>query len=386
LFSLGEEGTSYSNAAQAAETAADGGAFIVCAFTSSQDCQLFARACEEDSDCPPGTLCNLDGVSTVGTAFCNAPGEARDDVYEVERDVAAEVNPIPLDVLANDSLSESACVDPRFTILAVCGDGVQSQYEMDNADSCPTEPEPIGTVTFDEGDGEITYDAPEDGSCGFFDTFVYTVDLGGGVIDTAQVRVAVNCVCGDGITDGSEQCDEGEFNGDAGTCVEGCGGASEVIARCSEACLLNVLCGDGYIVAPEECDDTNTDNGDGCSSVCTRESECGNGEVELGEECDGGPTGNATCTANCVLRECGDAAGASNATTATSASATAATRPARSRRAAATAWSSRARTATTATPRPRTAAARPARSRTCAATAIVKAPRCATAQSSAAAP
>ena len=306
LFSLGDDGTSYSNAAQAAETAADGGAFIVCAFTSSQDCQLFARACMVDSDCPPGTLCNLDGVSSVGTAFCNAPGEARDDIYEVERDVSEAINPIPLDVLANDTLSESACVDPRFTILAVCGDGVQSQYEMDNEDSCPTEPEPIGTVTFDEDGGEITYDAPEDGSCGFFDTFVYTVDLGGGVIDTAQVRVAVNCVCGDGITDGSEQCDEGTFNGDAGTCVESCGGATPVLARCSESCLLNVLCGDGYIVAPEECDDTNTMNGDGCSSVCTRESECGNGQVELGEECDGGATGSATCTVNCVLRECGD--------------------------------------------------------------------------------
>jgi cysteine-rich repeat protein len=340
LFSLGEDGTSYSNAAQAAETAADGGAFILCAFTSSQDCQLFARVCEADGDCPPGTLCNTGNVSSGGVGFCNAPGEARDDTYQVERDVyktctstgaqngldctasdtaclaesgtcaqVGTIDPIPLDVLANDSLSESACVDPRFTIIAVCGDGVQSQYEMDEEESCPIEPEPIGTVTFDEDDGEITYDAPEDGSCGFFDTFVYTVDLGGGVIDTAQVRVAVNCVCGDGITDGSEQCDEGEFNGIAGTCVENCADvdtSNDVLARCSDSCLLNVLCGDGYIVAPEECDDSNTDNGDGCSSVCTRESECGNGTVEPGEECDAGATSSATCTVSCVLRECGD--------------------------------------------------------------------------------
>lgn len=341
LFSLGSEGTSYSNAAQAAETAADGGAFIVCAFTGSQDCQLFARACDTDSDCPPGTLCNLDGVSSVGQAFCNAPGEARDDVFAAERDVYKECvssgaqngldctadatacvadggiceqlgsfNPQALDVLANDSLSESACVDPRLTILAVCGDGVAQTYETAHPESCPidTEPDPIGTVTFDEGGGEITYDAPNDGSCGFFDTFVYTVDLGGGVIDTAQVRVAVNCVCGDGITDGNEQCDDGAFNGAAGTCVERCGGdiADDVLARCGTTCLLNVACGDGYIVTPEECDDRNTANGDGCSAVCTRESVCGNNVTELGEDCDDGPSGSATCNPNCTLPVCGD--------------------------------------------------------------------------------
>jgi cysteine-rich repeat protein len=340
LFTLGEIGTSYVNAAQAAETAPDGGAFIVCTFTSSEDCQIFSRTCESDADCPPGTTCNLDGdMGPVGVDFCNAPGEARDDIFEVERDVfrlctsdgdqngmdctASDTaclaqggscdqvganDPRLLDVLANDTLSESACVDPRFTILAVCGDGVMQPYEMDTPDNCPTDTEPMpnGTVTFQ--DGEIDYDAPDDGSCGFFDTFTYTVDLGGGDIQTAQVRVAVNCLCGDAIVDGNEQCDDGDFNGAPGACVDNCEGAPEeqVLARCSEQCLLNVLCGDGYIVSPEECDDGNTENGDGCSSVCTRESECGNGIVEQGEDCDDGPSGSDSCNPNCTIPDCGD--------------------------------------------------------------------------------
>ncbi|MDD9967057.1 MAG: DUF4215 domain-containing protein [Myxococcales bacterium] len=371
LFSLGEGGTSYANAAQAAETAPDGGSFIICTFTSSEDCQLFSRVCETDADCPPGTLCNLDGASSVGVNYCNAPGAARDDVFEADRDTykecasagaqngtdctasatACEADegtcdqvgqtlPIGLDVLANDTLSEAACVDPKFTLLAVCGDGVEQSYETSNPGSCPSdmEPMPRGTVTFDEGSGTITYDAPDDGSCGFFDTFTYTVDLGGGDVDTAQVRVAVSCVCGDGITDGNEQCDDGAFNGDPGTCVESCAGEPEdqVLARCSSECVLNVLCGDGYIVAPEECDDGAVcssnglldgdpcttpaqlqaceadggtcapQGGDGCSAVCTRESECGNGVTEVGEDCDDGPTGSDVCTANCLVRICGD--------------------------------------------------------------------------------
>jgi cysteine-rich repeat protein len=65
-------------------------------------------------------------------------------------------------------------------------------------------------------------------------------------------------VCGDGKVHGNvEECDEGEGNSDAGVCTSGC---------------KNNVCGDGNLyVGVEACDDGNVDGDDGCSAVCVVE-------------------------------------------------------------------------------------------------------------------
>jgi cysteine-rich repeat protein len=69
-------------------------------------------------------------------------------------------------------------------------------------------------------------------------------------------------VCGNGLTEGGEQCDDANTtNGDG----------------CSATCQLEgPACGDGSVQAPESCDDGNTVNGDGCSNTCQVESSLGN--------------------------------------------------------------------------------------------------------------
>ncbi len=58
------------------------------------------------------------------------------------------------------------------------------------------------------------------------------------------------------------------------------------------------VCGDGVVESPEECDDGNTVSGDGCSATCKIESaSCGNGIVEAGEECDG--AADTACPGEC---------------------------------------------------------------------------------------
>ena len=51
-----------------------------------------------------------------------------------------------------------------------------------------------------------------------------------------------------------------------------------------------IVCGNGILEDNEECDDGNTDNDDGCNSECKNEQqsepECGNGVLEDNEECD----------------------------------------------------------------------------------------------------
>ena len=65
------------------------------------------------------------------------------------------------------------------------------------------------------------------------------------------------------------------------------------------------VCGDGVKDTSEACDDGNTAAHDGCSPTCTIEAPvCGNGFVDVGEECDDGNLVNSDgCSSACVC-EC----------------------------------------------------------------------------------
>jgi len=153
------------------------------------------------------------------------------------------------------------------------------------------------------------------------------VDKDGGPIDP-------NAVCGDGLRQAGEACDDGNaLDGDG--CPADCR-SSEPNYDCSvagEPCLFT--CGNSGFEAGEACDDGNLDDGDGCSARCMAEegfgcarpgsacvpiSVCGNGQRERGEECDSGPTSDPGCNAckaeagywcstpgqPCVARVCGN--------------------------------------------------------------------------------
>lgn len=64
-------------------------------------------------------------------------------------------------------------------------------------------------------------------------------------------------VCGDGMMDDGEACDDGNTVAHDG---------------CSPTCTIEVpVCGNGFVDVGEECDDGNLVNGDGCSSACVCE-------------------------------------------------------------------------------------------------------------------
>ena len=66
-------------------------------------------------------------------------------------------------------------------------------------------------------------------------------------------------------------------------------------------CPYVAVCGDGIEQAGEACDDGNATDGDGCDRNCTP-SACGNGIVTAGEACDDGNTLDGDgCSQNCVI-------------------------------------------------------------------------------------
>jgi cysteine-rich repeat protein len=137
-------------------------------------------------------------------------------------------------------------------------------------------------------------------------------------------------VCGDGVVDAGESCDDGngvDADGCTNDCTipnprcgdgstdpgEGCDPPGYAAGAVGNVCRGDcTVCGDGVVNgAPgvEECDDGNLVDTDGCTNRCTiPPSTCGDGEVDPGETCDppgssAGGVGN-TCRGDCTV--CGD--------------------------------------------------------------------------------
>jgi cysteine-rich repeat protein len=70
--------------------------------------------------------------------------------------------------------------------------------------------------------------------------------------------------------------------------------------------LFSAVCGDGIINSGEECDDGNTNNLDRCPNDC-QVSVCGDDVIEGLEECD--PPNVGSCLSNCLLRSAGGGGG-----------------------------------------------------------------------------
>jgi cysteine-rich repeat protein len=122
--------------------------------------------------------------------------------------------------------------------------------------------------------------------------------------------------CGNGVKEGTEQCDTGSGAGTAGSCVMD-------LAK-GYACKTAV-CGDGYAEAGKEACDQGSQNGQKCSAppgqtcnycgnacsiITITMPLCGNGAKEEGEACDAGAANGkigGSCTADCKIPPvCGD--------------------------------------------------------------------------------
>ena len=76
--------------------------------------------------------------------------------------------------------------------------------------------------------------------------------------------------------------------------------------KCPNGCKSGVciVCGDGVVQAGEQCDDGNAVSSDGCSATCQTEQVqqnlCGNSVLEVGEQCDDGNIkDNDGCSSTC---------------------------------------------------------------------------------------
>src|SRR5205807_2566240 len=101
---------------------------------------------------------------------------------------------------------------------------------------------------------------------------------------------AKTAVCGNGVVEAGEECDDGNAND---------------CDACSNGCTLVTGCGDGVVCGNEQCDDGNGASCDGCSASCALEpgGRCGDGVVDAScnEQCDPPGPGSPECNYLCQL-------------------------------------------------------------------------------------
>jgi len=103
-------------------------------------------------------------------------------------------------------------------------------------------------------------------------------------------------ICGNGIIEDTEECDDGDDNGVACDPLydDSCTYCSNT---CEEITLEGGYCGDDNVdQGYEECDDGNNYDNDGCDANCIRE-YCGDNTINnINEECDDGANNGQECT------------------------------------------------------------------------------------------
>ncbi|MBN8612652.1 MAG: DUF4215 domain-containing protein [Deltaproteobacteria bacterium] len=228
-----------------------------------------------------GDGCSADCLTVDDRYVCPVPGRACVRVVTCGNariegsETCDDRNTTPEDGCDADCRREEGWVCPvagSACRAARCGDGLVAGFEVcDDGGTCSG-----GGGTRCTADAECV--AATDG-----DTCV--ARSGDGCSDACALEPGAVCPtpgavcgrsdCGDGVPEGTEECDDGNpLIGD------GCTPFCLREPRCTDGTCMAV-CGDEVVFAPETCDDGNTLSGDGCSSACVEETGYACDEVTL---------------------------------------------------------------------------------------------------------
>lgn len=180
---------------------------------------------------------------------------------------------------------------------AGCGDGLVAGFEScDDGGQCNGGAESACTADEDcttAGDGDSCEPRPGDGcdvGCQLEDGFACPT----------PGDACVATTCGDGVVEGTEDCDDGNS-----LIGDGCTPFCTREPDCTDG-TCTAVCGDEVVFAPETCDDGNVVSGDGCSASC---------EIETGYECEEVPLPDPeSVTLPVVIRDFMPACGADGVT------------------------------------------------------------------------
>jgi cysteine-rich repeat protein len=288
---------------------------------------------DDAEECDDGNAVDGDGCSTL--CLFETGAEVCDNGIDDDLDGLID---------CDDPDCVQACTEP------VCGNGIVEPGEMCD-DGNAADGDGCSALCMQEAGMEICSNGMDD-------------DLDG-LVDCADSDCSdhtwCNGSCGNGIVESGEQCDDGNANAGDGCapdctlepsaeiCDDRADNDSDGLTDCADPDCADdafCLCGNGVVEGNEECDDGNNTDGDGCASDCTVESvgpeicdnnidddmdgvidcldpdcsndpacssQCGDGVVDAGEACDDGNRDNTdgcpddpAAGGTCQPAACGD--------------------------------------------------------------------------------
>ncbi len=196
--------------------------------------------------------------------------------------------------MPNIDLQVWMCVAVSCGLVAGCGEDTagsltDSGSDGSNATSETESTSETETPTASESEGMGVCTPGEEQECPCEGGPGTQVCLGDGSgWDMCECGTAGPAMCGNGVVENDEECDEGDANSDDGACTSTCaiaycgdGLVHEGVELCDdgindnsyEGCASNCdalgpYCGDGMANGTEPCDDGNEENGDGCNTDC----------------------------------------------------------------------------------------------------------------------
>ena len=257
-------------------------------------------------------------IPPYGTGTGNA--EVNEDIASAYVRLLGAIPAACAEVQIDDLNYQSACIDPTGGVFTI--------FDLKK---CFFNVNRLNTIL------AINVPFPSDPVCGDgIKNGTEECDNGAGNSNTTPNACRTNCKnpsCGDSVKDNGETCDDGNTNPSDGCHLCSTGSCGDGIVQGTEQCDLgnestpppnnsntlpntcrldckNPRCGDTVEDTGEECDDGNTADCDLCSSLCFEET-CGDNIVQacLNEECDDGvDNANAPnkCRTNCKNPTCPD--------------------------------------------------------------------------------